>query len=624
MRIPYRSLRRTVLLAVLLSVPDRATAAWVRVETPNFIVFGEPSEKRVREVAEQFERFREALGRVLPGAATKAAVPTVVVVFNSSRSFEPYRPRFNGKPIALGGFFVATDDQNLVALTIENREHALRTIFHEYAHLVVANLAREVPAWVSEGLAEYYSTFDVRDEGRTAILGRPIDEHLVLLNQERLIPHAELLKVDSSSPLYNEGERRSVFYAQSWALVHMLALGEPNRSHELGRYVALTSSGISSDAAWAPVFGAVDINAEIRRYVARSTLAGLRYTFKEEIPAVRGAVSTPGEAQIQATLGNLLYHVQQQEEAVARLEKAVAVDPMSAHPKAQLGLLRLDQNRREEAERLLVASSDEKSDWLVQYQVALGVTDLLDRAGDAERAKLAAVARQALTAVLVARPELPHAMALRARISTATGTGLDDALQDIRRARALAPGREDYAFDEAHVQVERRQFDEARKVLGPLLTSRYHTAVRENARMLMTEVARVAAAHSESERWRQSRESVEPAGRPDRDRPRAEDAVFQPIYRKVLDGEQRSQGLLERIDCTRQAVVLHLRTGETLTRFSAPRIEAIDFITYREDLQGPIKCHPRQPPDPVYLTWRPAVAPSPDAIAIAVEFLPKR
>ena len=118
-----------LLAAVSFVFPHHAWAAsWVRVETPNFIVVGEASEKRIREVAEQFERFRQALSRVLPGAATTAAVPTIVIVFDTQRSFEPYRPRFNGKPIELAGYFVATNNQNLVALAFENRERALRTV----------------------------------------------------------------------------------------------------------------------------------------------------------------------------------------------------------------------------------------------------------------------------------------------------------------------------------------------------------------------------------------------------------------------------------------------------------------------------------------------------------------
>jgi hypothetical protein len=50
---------------VLLGATPAWAAEWVRVETPNFIVYGEPGERRVREVADEFERFREALARVI-------------------------------------------------------------------------------------------------------------------------------------------------------------------------------------------------------------------------------------------------------------------------------------------------------------------------------------------------------------------------------------------------------------------------------------------------------------------------------------------------------------------------------------------------------------------------------
>ena len=143
-------LRHAIALAlVFASVLPAAAADWVRVETPNFIVFGESGERRVREVADEFERFREALARVIPAASAPVAVPTVVVVFSSQRSFDPYVPRFNGKPIRLGGYFFASDDMNIVALADANRDESLHTIFHEYVHLVLDNVSRGMGAWVS-------------------------------------------------------------------------------------------------------------------------------------------------------------------------------------------------------------------------------------------------------------------------------------------------------------------------------------------------------------------------------------------------------------------------------------------------------------------------------------------
>ena len=608
-----------ILLTIVLTAGPAIAEEWVRVETPNFVVFGEPSEKRVREVAEHFERFRQALGRILPGAATRAAVPTVVVVFETRRSFEPYRPRFNGKPIQVGGYFVATNNQNIVALAIENPERALRTIFHEYAHLVVANIVRDLPPWVSEGLAEYYSTFLVQNDGRVAVMGNQIEEHVIRLNTETLIPLDELLKVDHSSALYNEGERRSVFYAQSWALVHMLTMGRPDRSKELERYIALTASGVSSTDAWTRVFGALNVNAEIKRYVS-GTMPTIQYTFDEEIPRVRGAVTTPSAGDVEAALSDLLNHVKQPREAAARLEKAVALEPPSPRARALLGLYRLqDENRPDEGEKLLVAAAADKSDWLAQYHVAVGLTHLIERP-DRESKKLVDLARQALAIVATARPELPNALAMSTRIATSTGDGLDEALKDIRLARKLAPGREDYAFEEAHVLLRRREFAEARAVLGPMLSARFNESIREHARELMTQVVRIESAVKQAQQ-RSSEPSDSPVSGSRNSNTR--EIILQPGFRKLLDGEQRSEGLLERVECSRRGITLLVRTGEGTARFSAPRFEAIDFISYRDDI-GKITCQPRDPAEPVYVTWRRPVAPAVDRIAIAVEFLPKK
>src|SRR5262245_54348220 len=189
-----RNLVRTIAtgVIVLMAVPVQG-AQWVRVETPNFVVFGEVGEKRTRDVASEFERFREALARVLTGAATKAPVPTTVVVFDNSKSFGPYRPLYNGKAVELAGYFSSDRDINRVTLALEDRTEGLRTIFHEYVHLVVSNVTNGMPIWLNEGLAEYYSTFLVTDDGKTATMGAVIGPHIALLNEEHLLPLQELL-----------------------------------------------------------------------------------------------------------------------------------------------------------------------------------------------------------------------------------------------------------------------------------------------------------------------------------------------------------------------------------------------------------------------------------------------
>src|SRR5438046_8331567 len=57
--------------------------------------------------------------------------------------------------------------------------------------------------------------------------------HLYLLQQSKLIPIETLLEVDHQSPFYNESNRASVFYAESWALVHYLLMDKEARQNQL-------------------------------------------------------------------------------------------------------------------------------------------------------------------------------------------------------------------------------------------------------------------------------------------------------------------------------------------------------------------------------------------------------
>ena len=73
-----------------------------------------------------------------------------------------------------------------------------------------------------------------------------IENHIFQL-RERFIPLRELMAVRHDSPLYNEGDRRSIFYAESWALLHYFMVGKPERMPQLVKYLERYSAGASSE-----------------------------------------------------------------------------------------------------------------------------------------------------------------------------------------------------------------------------------------------------------------------------------------------------------------------------------------------------------------------------------------
>jgi hypothetical protein len=601
-----------LLAGLLLSAAPAGAAEWIRVETPNFIVYGEPGERRVREVAEEFERFREALARVIPGAATPAAVPTVVVVFRSARSFEPYRPRFNGKPVKLGGYFFSSEDMNIVALADGDRSESLRTIFHEYVHLMIGNLSPGMPVWLNEGLAEYYSTFEVEADGKRALIGRVIPSHLRLLNERRPFTIPELLAVEQTSPDYNEGERQTLFYAQSWALVHMLASGTMTSGALLSQYARLVSDGTPSLDAWRQVFGERNVIRELERYVAQDEMKGVLVRFNQSIPQVKSYSTKVSEADGQAVLGDLLRRVAPRQETADRFEAAIAMRPPSARARALYGLLMLDGDEPERARALLLEAAEDTADWLVQYHVATGLTRLAS-AADAPDPVAIDGARRAIERVRDARPDLANVHAFAARLDAAEDADMPHALEAIRRARAVSPGRADYILLEAFLLMRRGEFVAARHLVAALTGPRYSRDVRDNAHAVIDQVTRL---EREAAAYVARLEGQPPS------EPAASQRRLVPLYRRIGPGEQRVEGVLERIDCGTGGIVLHVVVGGRTERFEAPSMSGVTFISHREDLRGAIECAPRTPPDRVYLTWREPDPPGSARRVVAVEFLP--
>ena len=69
-----------------------------------------------------------------------------------------------------------------------------------------------------------------------------------------------------------------------------------------------------------------------------------------------------------------------------------------------------------------------------------------------------------------------------------------------------------------------------------------------------------------------------------------------PPFRKVADGERRVEGLLERMDCRGDRIVLDVRSAGRLEQFAAPAA-GVEFISYRPDLAGGTARGARKPPD---------------------------
>ncbi len=597
-----------------------ASSRWTRLRTPNFTLLGEQGDRPLRRVAERLEQFREVFGRVFPNTKQSMPAPIVVHVFGSEKAYQPFMPLFNGKRVEVGGYFQQTDGAYYITLSTEAGEHAYPVIFHEYVHLLVGNALAEVPTWFNEGLAEYYSTYQMFGE-REATLGRVNENHVFAL-RERFIPLTELLAVDHRSPLYNEGDRRGIFYAESWALVHYLLLGSPQRKGQLVTYLEKFAHGVPAEKAVREAFGPPeDLEKELRRYVSQSLYRSTRVTFTEKVAIDKDwKIDQPSDADAQAAFAELLLALRRPEDAATRAEAVIKEAPDHARAQAVLGRIRARQGQSEVAATLLgravTAAGD--TDYLpAYYQAQL----LLRGEGQHSPTVTPETARAALALlkrVTTLQPNLADAHGLTAYASL-TANEPKAAMDAAATAFTLSP-RHEYALAHARARVFMRD-QAARPALLALAERGSSDWVRREARELLDFLATVERVSASGARpsatglpaARGAGGSTVVSGPP----------KVVPVFRPINPGEVREIGVFEAVECTRDAVIFKVKLPARLARVSAKAFDQVEFFTYRSEPPGQVPCGPQPKPERVYLTYRAdGGAPGSDGVAVAIELLP--
>lgn len=619
-----------------LTTPAKDT--WTIVHSKNFTLVGNASEKDIRQVATRLEQFRDAFTRLLKGAKFETPVPTTVVVFKSMSSYKPFNVGNNA------GYFQKGDDVNYITLTTEaGGENPLSIIYHEYVHLLVDNNLGNVPTWFNEGLAEYYRTFDI-EEDRKVHLGDLIPYHLQTLREDKLLPLRTLFAVDHYSPYYNEGSKRGTFYAESWALVHYMILGnEGRRIPQLSRFLNLVDANVAIDDAFKQAFQ-MDIEAlekELKKYIGGHTFRMQIATFEHKLEFDREMTAAPlTEAAAQGYLGDLLLHTHRLNDADVRLQQALALDPQLTQAQASLGILRARQGRFDEATKALQAAvKGDSNNYLVHYYYAYALSREGMDSNNLVReypAGTAATMRAELKRAIELNPSFPESYSLLAFINMVTGDGLDESIELLKRAQALSPGRSDLPFMLAQIYMRQEKFDLARKALEPLLNAK-DRRMQSQAQSLLSSIKsyedRVARYKSEtnSEPSLQKQGDVRVTVGGDTARPEqmSPSDYLREALRPVEAGEERIQGLFTKLECDSRGTAYFLvQAGDRLYKIRATSLERVQLIAYTPDAGAEVSCGPRKVQNNVVLTYRPSkdakdLRAKIDGDAIALELVPK-
>src|SRR5215213_3469641 len=162
-------------------------------------------------------------------------------------------------------------------------------------------------------------------------LGRLVNYHLQLLRDQRLIPLSQLFAVTHYSLERNKHDVRSLFYAESWALMHYLILGnDGKRLPQLSEFLALTKKGVPTEEAVKRAFqtDTAAMEKELQKYVQAYSFQGRLITFERKLEFESQMTSAPlTDAEAEAYLGDLLLHINRPDDAAVRLQHALELDP---------------------------------------------------------------------------------------------------------------------------------------------------------------------------------------------------------------------------------------------------------------------------------------------------------
>jgi len=199
------------------SLGEAARDPWIRIRSANFELFTTAGESGGRELIRYFEQvhsfFQQAFA--LDGTALR---PVRIISFRSDKEYLPYRP----SEVADAFFQPGPEHDYIVmkAATIDLYPMAA----HEYTHLLLRQTMLEIPPWLNEGLAELYSSLQA--SGAKMVVGQVIPGRMRTLARGPWIDLRVLLSAGANSPLYTRKGQAEMFYAESWALVHMLTLDD--------------------------------------------------------------------------------------------------------------------------------------------------------------------------------------------------------------------------------------------------------------------------------------------------------------------------------------------------------------------------------------------------------------
>lgn len=519
-----------LLLSIVSSAADKkpiSKEGWLDIHSAHFNIITDGGEKRGREVAVRLEQMRTVFGGLIMRDKLKLPEPVEVLALKNDADYERVSPLRNRTAITDPGFFVAGEDKHIIVLDLFAPE-PWRAVAHPFAHMLLDGNYPPTPAWFDEGLAEYFSSIQVNnktvDLGSDPELGNKYAEDLLgnvndvrhppksfteLLSGPLWLNMTDFLTMRLNAPEYHEGTHHTLFYAQSWIMVHYLL--SKDMMSQAGTYFGLMEiKKLPVEQALQQAFG---MNPDQLEKTLKDYFHSLTPLF---VAQDKDDAAGASDANIVAAR-NSAPQLKQFPSPLAAEDVSVVVKKISdddAHAYVADAMARVPEHRADGIKRLQDLAQDPADNAVAHRCLAYAYLQSRDFKQSAEQLQLAdgtdvwvhlyealirfrvangqalqgglANVQQDLRGVVDWYPDFAEAYHLLA-LSELEGGGAHAALDSIRMAIQLAPRKQSFRMDLANIYVAQKKWDDASTTLEQLKSSS-NTQLAAQARKKLDEM----------------------------------------------------------------------------------------------------------------------------------------
>jgi tetratricopeptide (TPR) repeat protein len=622
--LPPRLLTAALLAIAVFVHPAHAAEKepqWIRLNSGHFSVLTDAGEKKGREVIVRFEQMRAVFAQLLMKTRVNMSEPLEIIGLKGDKEFAQVAPIRQGQLVNKPSFFLPGEDRTYIVLNLFEDE-SWRAISHEFAHWLLNYNYPPTPGWFDEGFAEYFSSLEL-DNKQARMGGDPelklswekdlVGNQREILNPPRSLtdllggpvwlamPDLFTMKHDVSA--YQEGTHHTLFYAQSWIVVHYLL--NKNKLPETGKYFDLVQNQkLPVEEAVQQAYGmsVAQFEQAVKDYF--HSLAPL--FLAQDAAKLRDTIDPGGQMyQLSATVssddvGSSVVPVTPPEAAALQAEMAVrlpehreqAVKELNAivnQPKLEnaiahraLAWTHLQKKEFEPAtEELTRASELDPRDPWVRYYLALVKYHAAQSSGREVHGLSNMI--QDLRAVLDWNPNFAEAYNMLA-IARLEGGGVNSAMGSIRQAIQLSPRNENYLLNLAQIEMAGKKWDDATALLERLKGSQ-NPQIARVARKNLNDLPTLkkygllpqAEATPQVAETKPAAAAQNPEAEDDsaQEHPAAAPAEPLPDQRRV----QFLKGKLLKVDCAQTpAAVLTVAAGAKTLRLRAENFKALTLI----------------------------------------------